>query len=388
MGNRGVWWAAQTLSPYASNGLSNERLAAYGLSLNNPADLLLLKSPLNSALAAQRGFSTPPYPGFPTGLTVAQALRPLPEYSGVVQTLDSTGRHLVRFPAGESDQAFFSWSGRLVTYTWSKSLVLGAEDNNNYASPTTPVVNDVFNRGVNKTLSGFDQPQTLIVAGNYTTPRVSVGHGFVNKLASWTARDWTIGAVLRYSSGLPFKVPQATSGLATYNFQNTNVNRVPGVPLFTTTWVDLKGVTHTNEELDINCHCFDPNKTFVLNPNAWANPAPGQFGTANAHYDDYRQQRRPSESMSLARSFRIKERVSLMLRAEFTNIFNRTGLNVPTSANAFATQTTNNGLTTGGFGYISPAAVGGNGTNPAAATAGTFATPTPRQGTLVIRVQF
>jgi hypothetical protein len=77
-----------------------------------------------------------------------------------------------------------------------------------------------------------------------------------------------------------------------------------------------------------------------------------------------------------------------MIRAEFSNIFNRTGLNVPTSNNAFATPTLKNGLTTGGFGYINPAAVGGNGTNPAAATSGTFATPTPRQGTLVIRLQF
>ena len=78
-----------------------------------------------------------------------------------------------------------------------------------------------------------------------------------------------------------------------------------------------------------------------------------------------------------------------MLRGEFSNIFNRTGLNIPTSANAFATQTRDkNGMTTGGFGYISPAAVGGNATNPAAATAGTFATPPPRQGTIVVRVQF
>ena len=160
------------------------------------------------------------------------------------------------------------------------------------------------------------------------------------------------------------------------------------MPLFNPTWVDLKGVTHTNEPLDINCHCFDPRKTFVLNPNAWVNPPLGQFGTANAYYGDYRQQRRPSESMSLARSFRFKERASLMIRAEFTNIFNRTGLNYPTSTNAFATQTMANGLTTGGFGYINPAAVGGNGTNPAAATTGMFATPPPRQGTLVIRFQF
>jgi hypothetical protein len=276
----------------------------------------------------------------------------------------------------------------VATYTFSKSLALGAEDNNNYGSPTTPVINDVFNRGVNKTLSGFDQPHTFVFAGNYTTPKLSPGNGFLSKLVSWAARDWSLGAVLRYASGIPFKVPQATSGLATYNFQNTNVNRVPGVPLFTTNWVDMKGVTHTNEELDINCHCFDPSKTFVLNPAAWANPPAGQFGTANAHYGDYRMQRRPAESMSLARSFRIKERASIMIRGEFSNIFNRTGLNVPTSNNAFATQTSKGGLTTAGFGYIDRASVGGNSTNPAAATAGMFATPPPRQGTIVIRLQF
>jgi hypothetical protein len=242
------------------------------------------------------------------------------------------------------------------------------------------VINDVFNRKVNKTLSGFDQPHNVIVAGNYTTPTVFAGaSGFGSRLLSWAARDWTVGAVMRYASGLPFKVPQATTGLNSIIFQNTNVNRVPGVPLFT---------------VDLNCHCFDPNKTFVLNPAAWVNPPLGQFGTANAHYDDYRQQRRPGEGMSLARHFRIKERADVQIRAEFSNIFNRAGLNVPTSTNAFATQTCAGGpckpgsTATGGFGYINPAAVGGNNTNPAAATTGMFATPQPRQGTFVVRLQF
>src|SRR5262249_50943768 len=145
-----------------------------------------------------------------------------------------------------------------------------------------------------------------------------------SKVASWIVRDWNYGAVLRYSSGFPFAVPAATTNLNSLVFQTTRVNRVPGVPLFTQ---------------DLNCHCFDPNTTFVLNPAAWTNPPNGQFGTANAPYTDYRQQRHPVESMSLGRNIRIKERASLQIRAEFTNIFNRTGLNVPTNGNAFATQT-------------------------------------------------
>jgi hypothetical protein len=114
----------------------------------------------------------------------------------------------------------------------------------------------------------------------------------------------------------------------------------------------------------------------------------GHFGSANAHYDDYRMQRRPQESVSLARNFRFKERASLQIRAEFSNIFNRAGINVPTATNAFATQTRINGQTSGGFGYIPSAAVGGAASNPAAASAATFATPQPRQGTLVVRLQF
>ena len=116
-----------------------------------------------------------------------------------------------------------------------------------------------------------------------------------------------------------------------------------------------------------------PNKTFVLNPAAWTNPAAGQWGTAAGYYGDYRYQRRPAESMSLGRIFRIKERTSLQVRAEFTNIFNRTEANNPTSSNALATQTRNSlGQTTAGFGFINTATV--------------FSAP--RQGQLVARFQF
>ena len=33
-------------------------------------------------------------------------------------------------------------------------------------------------------------------------------------------------------------------------------------------WTDNGGVHHT-DPLDINCRCFDPEKTIVLNPAAW-----------------------------------------------------------------------------------------------------------------------
>jgi hypothetical protein len=385
VGNRGVWWAAQTLNPISNDAISADRLASYGLSLNNAADLKLLASPVDSALAASRtfnctpaivsggvqtapaaaggtgtcSFGTAPYPGFPTGLTVAQALRPMPEYTMVVNHWDPIGNTWYDSLQAKVTKRLSHGLDYVVSYTWSKSLALGAADNNNYSSPVPPPVNDVFNRAINKSLSGYDQPQALIIAGNYTTPKLR-GGGFVeNKYVSWMARDWTLGAVIRYQSGLPIRVPSATSNLNSYVFQTSFANRVPGVPLYTQ---------------DLNCHCFDPSSTFVLNPAAWTNPAPGQFGTSAPYYGDYRFQRRPSENMSIARNFVFGEgKMNLQIRAEFSNIFNRTEVNDPSTSNGFATQTRNvAGQTTAGFGYIN---------------VGTTYSP-PRQGTLVARFQF
>jgi hypothetical protein len=230
-----------------------------------------------------------------------------------------------------------------------------------------PAQNDVYNRYQNKYLSGFDQPFLFTLTANYTTPKLS-GNGFLgNKAVSWIARDWRVGAVLRYGSGLPIMVPLANNALATYLFtggyaaaasNGTFADRVSGQPLFTE---------------DLNCHCFDPTKTFVLNPKAWVDPPAGQFGTSAAYYNDYRQPRRPMENLSLGRVFRIKERSSLEIRAEFTNVFNRTEVNNPTSTNAAATPVVgSNGLNSSGFGWINTASVAVQ----------------PRQGQLVARFAF
>jgi hypothetical protein len=235
-------------------------------------------------------------------------------------------------------------------------------------------VNDVFNRSLNKDLSQFDQPFQFNTAINYAVPAWHFGSGTASKLASVVARDWTLSTYLGYQSGLPILSPIANNNLQSLLLRNvgtvsnaTFMNRVPGVPLYT---------------VDLNCHCYDPNTTFVLNPAAWSAPAPGQFGTAAAYYGDYRYMRRPVENMSAGRIFRIRENVTLNIRAEFTNVFNRARYNDPTGtavSNAQSTQTRNGaGQTTAGFGYISTAI----GSIPATGIA------LPRQGQIVAKFVF
>jgi hypothetical protein len=354
VGNRGVWWQANTL--IAPNALTSQILAAHGLSFNNPTDLKLLATPLNQ-LPAGSPFAVPPYPGFPLGSTVAQALRPYPEYTTLVNSWNPDGNTWYDSLQTKVTKRLSHGLDVNASFTWSKQLDIGAEQDFGYFTFVTAAINDVTNRQNNKYLSAFDQPYLFVLSSHYTTPKLNI-----NRVLATVARDWELGGVLRYGSGFPIQVPTATSGLATYTFQNTYVNRVPGAPLFTQ---------------DLNCHCFDPNSNFVLNKNAWANPVAGQFGTAAAYYNDYRYQRRPQENVSIARNFRIRERMTFQLRAEFTNIFNRTYPNNPTFGNAFATQTINAaGQTTGGFGSIL-----------ANTTTGTVFMP-PRQGQLVARFQF
>jgi hypothetical protein len=178
-----------------------------------------------------------------------------------------------------------------------------------------------------------------------------------------------VGAVMSYGSGLPVLAPTSSNNLSTLLFRSTYFNRVPGVPLYLT---------------DLNCHCVDPSKQLVLNPAAWSNPTDGQWGTAAPYYNDYRYQRRPSESLSLGRVFSFRESMKLTIRMNFQNILNRTQMGNPTATNPLAPTTCTGGsgaactnpatagALTGGFGFIN---------------SGSLFAPA-RQGTLEMRFQF
>ena len=124
-------------------------------------------------------------------------------------------------------------------------------------------------------------------------------------------------------------------------------------------WTDNSGKHHT-DPIDINCHCFDPTKTIVLNPNAWENIPDGQFAPDNSALRFYRGVRHPTENANISRNFRITERVQLNVRAEFNQVLNRMQLPQPTTTGNFASAPTtfktgaNAGLYSGGFGTIVP----------------------------------
>mgnify|MGYP003345024719 FL=1 len=83
VGNRGAWWTAPGLLDVNANR-PDELLRNFKLDTNNATDRTLLAARIDSTTAAARGFNALPYPSFPTGSTVAQALRPYPQFGTII----------------------------------------------------------------------------------------------------------------------------------------------------------------------------------------------------------------------------------------------------------------------------------------------------------------
>jgi len=288
---------------------------------------------------------------------VAQSLRPFPQFSSVLTpTGAAQGKTWYEALQVKATKRFSHGLDGTFTYTRSKELQLGAEDYTGLG-----LINDVFNRNDNKQLSASSRPNWMALAFNYSLPKWGPNH-----VLQYVVKDWMLGAVLQYGSGLPIPTPANISNNNTSTLlRGTWATRVPGQPLF------LK---------DLNCHCFDPSTTIVLNPAAWTDTPNGQFSPSAAYYDDFRYQRRPSELASFGRTFHIKERATFQIRAEFNNIFNRT-LFLNTTAGTYVNPSTTrnaailrapDGRYTSGFGTI----------NTTGVVSG------ERQGTLVGRIQF
>ena len=352
VGNRGVWLSATNLNDL--NGLSQQRLAGYGLNIANSASQALLTSSFASGKPQAAGFQVP-YAGFPLTQTLAQALRPFPQFTNITPEWSPLGRDWYDSLQVKLTQRLRHGLNAQVSFTYQKELT-DAESAN---------FGDVFNQSLEKQLSASSIPLELAISFNYEVPM----YRFSNRLLRAATGGWTLGGTLRYQSGALIQVPFATNNLAAL------LPRAVGANM---TYADPTGQTFFTK--DPNCHCFDPNQTFILNPGAWTEPATGQWGTGAPYYNNYRWQRQPAENLSLGRSFRVHERVTFQVRAEFFNVFNRNFLSSPTNTNALATHVVGpGGQTVSGFGYI-------NTTITNIQTGG--AIPTTRNGQIVARLSW
>jgi len=271
-----------------------------------------------------------------------------------------------------------------VTKRYSHGFLLNA--NYTYSKNLDQLTTiDPFNRSLGKNISANDLPHAFRLTTQYEVPtRLNSDLPVLkNKVVAYALSGWSTGWTLSYQSARLVGLPTSAGSTPISNFLGYGpgpAQLIPGMSPWSVDWTDYNGTHHT-DPLDINCHCFDPTKTQVLNPKAWTNVPDGQFAANQSSIRSFRGFRTPLESANFGRNFRIKERVNLNLRVEFTNIFNRmlySSLTTPIALGNFAsapvpfTTGPNKGLLSSGFGVVNP-------------TAGTS---NQRSGTFVARFQF
>ncbi|HEY4087119.1 MAG TPA: TonB-dependent receptor [Bryobacteraceae bacterium] len=357
--NRGVWENATTLL----GGLNTPTpavFAQYGIDPTTSAGQATLAATMSSTLGKASGVPLP-YPTFPIGSTVLQALRPFPQVSNNVTVYNApVGKSWYDSLQVKADKRYGHGFSLTSAFTWSKTL----------ANPAG-TVNNIFNRNIQKGINSNDIPFIFNTGVTYELQNYSLLH---NSLLRHAVAGWTVGGIFLYQSGSPIATPQSTNNMSSWYAQNTLENRVPGQPLF------IKNP---------NCHCIDPTTDFILNPAAWANPALGQWGTASAFYNDFRNARRPSEAMNIGRTFHFKEKMSLNIRADFFNVFNRMEINNPLTNTTTATAQGVRSCTNGTIAAGTNACKAGGKTPAGFGSIGYTSLQTqPRNGQLVARFTF
>ena len=361
LGNRTVWqnaggggngqYPVGNLVNY--NAVDPATLQRYGLGdLTNAATRSLLNSTITSAGAVAAGFKLP-YPGFPTNGTVLQSLRPFPQFSGIGQLWAPIGGSWYDALQVKATKRYSY--GLTATFAYSFSKTLDSATN----------AGSIYDRKSFKGLSPNHIPHIASLSVNYTLP----AYGFVkqNRAARALLSGWKLGTISTWQSGSLLAAPGSNNAIGGFLATGyTRQVRVPGVPLY------LK---------DPNCGCIDPTQETILNPAAWQDQAPGVPGSNIVYYNDFRGQRRPIISGGLGKEFRVRERMSFSLRAEFFNLLNQNlSIANPSTGSPATPPTRANGVLTGGFGFLNYNGIASNSVNSTL--------PTPRTGQLVARIEF
>ncbi len=361
--NRGVWLESDGLR--VINQLPVTEIAKHGLDVTNPDDQALLTQSITSPTVMARGFAKP-YATFPDNATLAQSLRPFPQFGNIGDQYERDGNTWYdALQIKITKRISHGLSGGLG-YSWSKDM--GTVSSTGTYTTATAIQDPTRDPKSQKSYLAIDQPQMLNFYFNYEVPAFSfASRGWKRALLA----GWTADGIFHYQSGFPIQVPNAQTQfqLNSVTFTSSNngngvwANRVPGQKLF----------LH-----DLNKHSGDPRTTLFLNPAAWTSPAPGTYSTSKPFYGDYRGPRYPSEQLGFGKGFNIRESLKFSLRADFFNVFNRwayPGLQ-NTGNFAQATQTNPDGSIANGFGYLG---------NSISGAGGNFA---PRSTSIVARIQF
>lgn len=277
------------------------------LNQNNP--LILQKYPLSQLTAqvgtpAANGFPAP-YAGF-TG-TVAQALRPYPQYQSVPQFNGANGWSTYNSLQVNINKRFSEGLQFTVGYVWSRLMNNGAESGLTSGFGGSAPVSTFL---PTKALSVDDVPHIVTVTFYYSLP-FGPGRTFLNRggVTNWILGGWQFAGSLRYEGGRPLGIYYGA-------------NQYSGV-LFNTGELPDR-VAGASGYLNTNSSNFDIASSRYLTSSAFLRPAPNTLGNNGRVDSVLRGWANYNESISLFKDFPVfRERVKWRLGANAANLLNR-----------------------------------------------------------------
>jgi hypothetical protein len=283
--------------------------------------ITVLNSQITSATGKASGVPLP-YPTF-TG-TVAQALRPFPQYN-VIDTYAGQGDHsghstyhagIVKVQKRLADGLTFQ-----ASYVFSKLLT------DSDSAWGTAYAADFFNRGLEKSIGNYDVTHDFKFSAVYDLP-FGRGQKYVSKgPASWVVGNWRVSTINLYASGTPVGVTTTVS-LPIYAPGDSGATRVPAYVTSYNGWQpSYSGGFNPSTENFFVPYCSSATATCSGPfPNQGSGTALATIGNETRNNPKLRLFPNYTENMSLTRVFPIgKEgwKTRLEFRAEAFNVFNR-----------------------------------------------------------------
>jgi len=298
------------------------------------------------AYASSVGFPLPAspdavYPGFNNAIgrfngTVAQALRPFPQYGPINNRLESKGKSWYNALKVELQRRFTKGIQFGASYTFAKLITDAAEDLYG-GSPLTGVLQNPADLRSLRSLSPNDVKHSLVFNYLVELPfgkgkRFLNRGGFVDRLVG----GFQVSGISRYRSGTPL-TPVILGGQRDFlDLIGVGGNLRPnltGQPFFLdkatqdATYAASGGVNYRV----LNIAAFSRPLLFTGTSAAIGSPEYRAFyanpmaflGSAAPTYDNMRTLPFYTEDFSILKKTRITETTSFELRAEFFNLFNR-----------------------------------------------------------------
>ena len=265
----------------------------------------LLNTDISSSAANTAGIPNP-YPGFQG--SVAQALRPYPQYQAITMSSNPVGNSTYNALQIRAQKRYSNGMSFLISYTLSKNLTdADGEGGGSFLGSAQ----DYYNLRLEKAVTAADVPQAFVAAYTYDLPfgagkALRSGSNVVDK---YLLGSWTLSGIVTLQRGAPLGITTELS--------------LPAIgPV-------RPNVLSSQVYLQHDRSSFDPAKDLYLNLAAFAAPAPFTFGNAPRLFSQFRSFGTEQWDAALQKSIPIRESVRLALKIELFNLLNNVNFGVP-----------------------------------------------------------